>query len=524
MTLARLAVYDPTNTTYQGLLPPVTNTLSPSHEVGSAGSLKFTALASDLDAVDGWDSVVRLQIWDGTTYVTGPAYAVRPPHTRDKVAPADIDSPWQCDAVEVLEQWAGETLVLPEYVDQDMPPGAGTERGIGWMSSAYDPTTDPNEAWDGCYDTARTTMPTDWPSGTGAKWISITGASDSSERKLFRATLTVTVESLVKVWFHSDEEATLWLAGDPLITWSAGESQGKDPTATRFLVLQPGTYAVGVDTRSVWDSETGDGVDPVLVAIATIVDGDPDTWLLVSNEDDWVACRRDADPPGNEPPGPTPGAMIRYLVEEAQDRGVTGWAGVALGFDDLEDSYGQPWSTVVVERVCQVGSDTLWTVFQGLAEANEVDVWMDGENILYAAPQQGTTLTLTLGDDAVASSSETRGGAPGTWCAALGRDGWVNGETGSPHRREFFMELGTALSRAISDRVVLAALNEGGRRDFRAKLIPVAGKVPLIHYKAGDTVPFGFGDVDTTVIILSISASPGDGGLLWEAELVEAPA
>ena len=86
MTLARVQVYDPLNVTYRGLL--TTQGMSLSHEVGSAGSLDFTAAQSDLTAVDAWDSVLRLQLWDGSSWVTGPVYALRPPYTRAKVTPA----------------------------------------------------------------------------------------------------------------------------------------------------------------------------------------------------------------------------------------------------------------------------------------------------------------------------------------------------------------------------------------------------------------------------------------------------
>lgn len=530
MTLARVQVYDPLNVTYRGELP--TKGLTVSDEVGSAGSVTFSALASDLDDVSAWDSVVRLEVWDGDSWVTGPPYTLRPPYTRDKVTPAGVDSVWRCTATAaLLEQWSLETCLLPESVVADLPPGAGRERVLGWPSSAYIPEDDAHEDWDGCYETSRSTYPTTslttgeaWPSGSGAKWISITGASDEAERKLFRTAggspLTIAVAGPVRVLVASDSPGRFMMAGEPMLDVQGGEP-GKEPITFEQadMWLEPGEYACAYDTESIWDTG-GDGVDPTIIAICSLdSSGDPDEWLLVSNDTDWVACRRDLDPPDNEPPGPTPGQLIRYLVEEAQERSTSGWPSVTLGFTDTHDSYDEPWSTVVVERLMRVASDNYWTVFQALAEANEADVWLTAGNVLHAAPRQGTTPAVSLTGATVTSMSETRGGSDGSVCYGLSLAGWING-VAPGIRREFYMELGTTMSRASADRVILSALTDAGRRDFRAKLLPIVGVVPLVDYRPGDRVPLVFGDVDTDVVVLSVSGEPGEGGLLWQAELV----
>ena len=311
------------------------------------------------------------------------------------------------------------------------------------------------------------------------------------------------------------------MAGEPVLDVQGGEP-GKEPITFEQadMWLEPGVYACAYDTESIWDTG-GDGVDPTIVAICSLdTSGDPDTWLLVSNDTDWVACRRDKEPPDNEPPGPTPGQLIRYLVEEAQERACTGWPSVTLGFTDLLDSYDEPWSTVVIERIMRVASDNYWTVFQALAEADEVDVWLTAANVLHAAPRQGTSPSVSLTGATVTSMSDTKGGSDGSVCYALSLAGWING-VAPGIRREFYMELGTTLSRASADRVVLGALTETGRRDLRAKVLPIVGAVPLVDYHPGDQVPLVYGDLDTQVTVLSIAADAGEGGLLWQAELLE---
>lgn len=519
VVIARVRVYTWDGQTLRGTLP--TSGLRFSVEMGGAGACEFTALADDLDTLTAWDSLLRVELETApSTWTAVAAYALRPPFRRRRVGKPEV----ACKAVAVLEQWASETVMMPEYTVWDMPRGAGTERAIGWMSTAYDPTTDPNEAWDLCYEPSRSTFPTGWPTGTGAAWISATGATGETERKLFRATLTVTTAGPLRVYFTSDESATLYVGGEPVIETISTET-GKNEYHTAELFAYPGDLAVAVDTASSWDIG-GDGVDPIAVAVCTLdSDGDPDTWLLVSNDTDWVACRRDDEPPDNEPPGPTPGAILEALYYEADARRATGWWFVSLGFDATDDSYATAWPAPVVERFTRYGSDTYWAVFQMLAESGECDVWMDPDLTLHAAPTQGQdlTATVTLTEADITTMSDETGADEGSWAAGLARDGWVFGSTAGP-RREYALEIGTALSRAVADRVVAGSLAETGRWDGSARLAPTAADVPLIDYTVGDRIALDYADAPTAVQVLSVSAEAGAGGLLWDLELAEVPA
>jgi hypothetical protein len=525
---ARVRAYSNTGATLLGTLPTIGLTFSA--EVGGGGACSFKALATDLDSLACRDSVIKVELETApATWTAVAAYTLRPPFKRDRVGKVEVD----CTATAILEQWASEAVIFPEYAASTMPQGAGTDRAIGWESTAYNPSTDPAEAWTGCYETSRTTMPSQsaettaaWPTGTNAKWISITGASDQSERKLFRTAqahpLSIATAQPVRIFIASDSPGTLYVAGEPVLDVSGGEP-GKEPIIfqQRDLYLEAGDYACAYDTESVWDTG-GDGVDPVIIAMCSLdADGDPDTWLLVSNATKWVACRRDADPPDNDPPGPTPGQTIAMLVDEAQDRGVSGWAGVTTDFTATTDSQGAVWAKPVIERLVRYGSDTLWSVFQMLAETDEADTWMTPALVLRAANAQGTNRTgsVTLDAADIVTMSDTEQSDEGTYAMALGLDGWTDSAVGSP-RREYAMEVGTAITRAVAKRIVDSALGENGRWDGSCRLAPGA-PTPLVDFFPGDRIAVSYQDAPTAVTVLSMSAQAGEGGLLWDLELAE---
>jgi hypothetical protein len=157
-----------------------------------------------------------------------------------------------------------------------------------------------------------------------------------------------------------------------------------------------------------------------------------------------------------------------------------------------------------------------------LAETDEADTWLTPALVLNAAPSQGTTTAVTLDTSDIVTMSDTSAKDEGTWVAALAIDGWITGSQGSP-RREYGMEVGTALSRAVAGRVVASALAENGRWDGSCRLAPGA-PTPLVDFQPGDTITLSYSDAPTTVQVLSMSATAGEGGLLWDLELAELPA
>ena len=518
---ARVQVWDPTATTLRGVLPTIG--LKFSLAAGGGGDVAFAALASDMDAVAAWDSVAVVELEDGAAWTGVAPYTIRPPHVRPRTGKSQVT----VRGIAALEQWGSETALLPEYGGGSIPRGAGEERALGWQGTAYVPSSDPSEPWAGCYNTGRSSssLPPGFPTGTGAKWISVTGASDTSERKLFRASLTIagTDPQLLAVYMSSDESATLYVAGEPIIETSSVET-GQEEYTKAQLVVTPGTYAVAVDTQTDF-TKGGDGVDPIIVAIGIVGDsGTVTSWPLVSDETTWVACRRDDEFPGEQAPGPTPGALLNALHGEASDRGAAfGLTTVA----DLRtvDSYGQPWPGIIVERQHRYGSDSYWSVLSALAETNEVDVWPVWLNPgvgLRAAPLQGVdrSATITLDTATIATMTDSKAAALGSHIYGLTHTGWVARNHAGP-RREAMVELGTARSTAVAVRIVDAALADDGRWDGSARVVARPGAHPLLDYGPGDTVACSYPGAPATMRVLSISAEAGEGAMLWDLELTE---
>jgi hypothetical protein len=117
--------------------------------------------------------------------------------------------------------------------------------------------------------------------------------------------------------------------------------------------------------------------------------------------------------------------------------------------------------------------------------------------------------------------SDTYAPDAGTYTMALALDGWTDASQAGP-RREYSMEVGTAITRAVALRVVQSALAENGRWDGSCRLAPDA-PVPLVSYFPGDRIALSYSDAPATVQVLSMSASAGEGGLLWDLELAEVP-
>ena len=188
------------------------------------------------------------------------------------------------------------------------------------------------------------------------------------------------------------------------------------------------------------------------------------------------------------------------------------------------DSYGQPWPGTVVERQYRYGSDSYWAILAGLAETSEVDVWAlwNGPGaVLQAAPVQGRDRrSITLGASHIQTMNESRAAVAGNWLVGLSHTGWHYGGLPGP-RREYMIELGTARSPAIAHRIGVASLNEHGRWDGSARIISRSGARPLFDFNQGDWISLDHPNAPTTARVLSVSAEPGDAGMLWDLELTD---
>jgi hypothetical protein len=207
------------------------------------------------------------------------------------------------------------------------------------------------------------------------------------------------------------------------------------------------------------------------------------------------------------------------MLTEAQNRGAAGWANVTPTFTAALDSYGQAWPDIVTERQVRYAQDDYWSVWQALAETGEVDVWLTPALELWAAPRQGATLAATLTAPQITHMEAEQAADPGSWVAALTHDGWISAQSGGP-RREYGLQLGTAISRPVGRRVLSAAFANRSRWDSSIRLTG-APLVPAVDFQAGDTLTVTYEGISQQLRILSLSGSAGGGGVLWEAELTD---
>lgn len=525
---AELRLYDVTGVNRLATLP--VSGLEWSDDVGGYGGVKFTAstLAVDPDALTDCVVKVATPLTAGAEPTEITAYAVRGNGRNPVARTVDVSGN------ALLPVWSTDAVIRPEFGGDKMPRGSGEQRGLSWVSSAYDPATDPDEPWDLLSVSSRTTMPTEpaWPTGSGAQWITATTVANGL-RKLFRAWLVVPNDyTLIRTYFSSDESATIWVGGEALIQTDNVEV-GKKETHKADRVFMAGTYAVAVDTAThvTPRSEGGDGVDPILVAIAQINGvGDALSWLLVS-DDSWVATRRQITGPGSAPPGPTPGALVELLATEAADRGVTTWVGLTRDFDGALDSDGNPWTTTE-ERIARYSFDTYLTFFDGLGDV-ACDMRITPELVLQARVFEGVDLStgpspvILRPSVGVKAYTETVQAITGTVADAYTVDGWITvTDLDATVRREFVLSLGTAPSLSQGERVASEAIAEFSqeRSDASIEFIATANAVPYQDFRPGDTVLVEASKgVYTARRILSLGGK-GTSPVTWTAELGEANA
>lgn len=501
-----------------------------SDEVGGGGSCSFSvplALMPSEDLLD--DCVVKIALVRGGVATEVAAYAIRGNSRNHTVGAGKVD----VQGESLLAAWGRDAVIRPESSGADMPRAAGEERGLSWVASMYDPATDPDEPWDlldattGRSASSPTSDPA-WPSGTGAEWITVSNASQGN-RKLLRAWLTVTTKTQVRAYFRGDEAATVWLAGEAIIATDDIET-GKQTTHKVDRFLQAGTWAVAIDTITHVTIDGGDGVDPVQLAICSLdANGDIASWLLVTGANGWVATRRQITGAGSAPPGPSAGAILLQLADEAAARGVTTWAGITTDFTGALDSDGVAWPGAE-ERIARYAFDTYGTLIEGLGEI-ACDCRITPGLVLQARGFEGDDKTASVTivhRENVTEEIEARRAVAGTCCDALTADGWItNAVTSSVGRREYGLSLGTAPSLSQGQRIVTADLAETSVAHLTGSIgfITQAGCQPYgagaDGFAPGDTVTVSRDSGTVERRVLSLSAS-GTRPVMWSAELGEA--
>lgn len=211
---------------------------------------------------------------------------------------------------------------------------------------------------------------TGWPD-PDAMWIWAQNSGLSYAplgRCYFRKTFTVPDDvTRIIVMVAADDQAELYLDGQRLISTSPWTNSQND-IYTHDLDVSPGQHVVAIAAENLGIESGFDNPAGVLCSIYATneVHGIGDT-PIVATDATWKIAPYPADPPGM-----TPGEVLRHVVEEAQARGAL--AGVTLNFTDETDSDGVAWQQVA-DIATKVGTDCL-TLAREMS-GTYIDVWME---------------------------------------------------------------------------------------------------------------------------------------------------
>lgn len=244
------------------------------------------------------------------------------------------------------------------------------------------------------------TKPKVWPDET-AEWIWDRDSGSNgvpSGQAFMRHGFSVASETEVEIWAAADDAYEIWLDGKKMFDDSL-ESGGyyKGQSKSARTVLSAGTHLLAARVVNKNNLKAG--------FICTVMELDEDGQrisVVTNSGGDWL-CIAYTDPPGF-----TPGHVIRILLEEAQTRGsLSNWT---LGFDDNVDSNGNAWP-VSTELAARVGLDYL-AVLRQLAEAYidvsvapallRLDAWNIGElggstGVIYSAANENLLSLTSVG-------------------------------------------------------------------------------------------------------------------------------
>ena len=321
------------------------------HNDTGSGSFSVQNDDPDLGAVDYGD-IVEFSI-NGTARFNSLVEKI------DRVAIAPGEEVDEATAV----SGRGHLAVLEEAVVQPIPFGLADVRRFDYSAPELDDSgwvaATEIEQGQGITGNVRGDMPDGWPDDQ-AWWIwdrnssTTPGATAAPEGDVyFRKEVTVAATGTYRVFITCDNSFELSidgarvLADDPNLAWNWMETKKVD------LFLVAGTHLFALRCHNL--PPGGDNPAALILSVYAI-DREVLGANLVRSDDTWMVLGYPADPPGF-----TPGEVLRILVDEAQDRGSL--TGVVLGCDDDDDSDGDPWAATG-DIALQVGKDYLSVIRQ----------------------------------------------------------------------------------------------------------------------------------------------------------------
>lgn len=289
-------------------------------------------------------------------------------------------------------------------------------------------------------------------------------------------------------------------------------------------------------------------------ALAFRADG-PMMWVVVRLRDDgelggilYRGVNYSGDPYDlvvygpDEPPGVTPGFMLRTLVDEADARGFL--PPVTVDFDETTDSLGRAW-TIDLELGLQVGNDSVLSaaerlrdlgVYVELTPGLVFRAWEGTRTDRGGTPAGGAstvTFTHATGDDSVTGLKFETEDEKITALLMRLVDTWVERHVAGP-RREAFLSLGTVPSvRAaleIADRILDDLAVERESLKWSTSSAQAGAPQPYADAVVGDVVQAPYLPSITNlawtlgdVLVLKLTADVDEAGTIvwsWEGEPV----
>lgn len=301
----------------------------------------------------------------------------------------------------------------------------------------------------------------------------------------FHQRFTATQAGRHIIFATADNYAEVYIDGALVITVSGNNGFGFTHAQQIDVDLDVGEHLVAIVGTNL--PLGGGGVNPAGIAWAIYVPGYPPDLVAHS---DASECTIVGYP--SEPPGMTPGEVMRLAVEEAQARGEISY--VTLGFDDTNDSNGNPWP-VVADIATKVGTDLL-TFFREIA-GTYVDLYMppDGYELrAYNIDERGTSSGVEFaapadGGQAISLDHQLNLGRVNKELVRWG-GGWSE-ESAGDGDFPALLGLGALSSRAEVQRVAQGQLDvfADPREQITVEIEPRdASETPFLAFDVGDTV------------------------------------
>lgn len=251
------------------------------------------------------------------------------------------------------------------------------DRVFNWASVDYDDSwwgTATAIALQGAATRYWTGLPDGWPDPDAA-WIWASSGDDEWAPDgdcYFRTTFTVPDGVYrARLFFSVDDSGQVYIDGQKI---GDTDNEGNDPhlvyEVKGGLDITPGSHTIAVRANNVPDPE-GDRIHNPAGVLLSLYACDQNGEItssspIVRTDSSWLIVAYPA-----QPPGMTPGEVMRHCVQEAQDRGAL--LGLELMFTDDVDSEGVQWPEVT-DIATKTGTDCL-TFFREIT-ATYTDIWM----------------------------------------------------------------------------------------------------------------------------------------------------